>query len=89
MGLFLGCFVRHLLKIAKADWTELGVLLLLLFWKFCGWFLRLLKFVDNEMLDLLHKEAELDLELLDLLAINSGVSIGEAFRGIKVIRYEK
>ena len=60
------------LKIAE---TELVALLL---GHFTDSFLCLLKFVDNEVLDLLHKEGELNLKLLYLLAINSRVRVRKA-----------
>lgn len=68
------------LKIAE---TELELLseanrIILLLGHFTDSFLCLLKFVDNEVLDLLHKEGELNLKLLYLLAINSRVGVRKA-----------
>lgn len=40
------------------------------------------------MLDLLHKVGELDLQLLNLLAIDSGVGIRETYLQRKSIRYD-
>ena len=69
---FLKRLICDGLKIAETE------LLALLLRHFTDSFLCLLEFVDDEVLDLLHKEGELNLKLLYLLAINSRVRVRKA-----------